>query len=122
NGEFFSTTVNRCYLSCPIVGSGGTLRTARTVRPIIDAEDLEIFPNPASESINVRFVSSTDCFLTMDIMNLNGGLIGNLMNRQLVEGELVEEKFQINHLTPGVYIVRMSDGVQTLLRRVAIVK
>lgn len=77
--------------------------------------DVEIYPNPASNSINANIISGESADFTISIINS----YGNEVAREFVaEGPLnFIREFEISNLVPGVYHLRVASelGQQTKL-------
>ena len=76
-----------------VLASGGTLPITLT-----NAKDLEIYPNPVSETLNIIGLDAT---LKYEILNLNGAVI----NTGTTDGNI-----GLQNLQSGAYILRTSDG------------
>lgn len=122
NGLTTSPASNRCFLSCPLNGTSGSLRLGRPLSTIEDIKDLEVFPNPAMDDVTIRFVSKADGYATIQLLSSNGTIIREVMNRSVDEEERVEEKVNTVGLTSGIYIVRFNDNTQQLYKRLVIIK
>ncbi len=80
----------------------------------LDAWDnaiLSIFPNPASETVNINYYSVQETGVTMKIYDLLGNLV-NTVNEDVVEGEN-QIKADVHLLSAGIYIVEISNGKST---------
>lgn len=72
---------------------------------IIDNSKLQIFPNPASNMINIQLQAS-DLIYNVSIFNTLGSLVFELKNQNLQE----YKEFGINQLSPGIYMIKITDS------------
>ena len=98
-GELFTTNGNnRCFLSCPLDGSAGSLRIASQGKLIDDVNELSVYPNPARENITINFNSKSSGLIKIDLLNMNGDLVRNLIDRVVYEDERVEQTTNISDI------------------------
>lgn len=121
-GYYFGVAPNRCFLSCPIDGTSGSLRIAENGHLIDDVNDLMVYPNPAHDKITIKFSSLDEGMVSIDIIGLNGEVVRNAINQPVGNGENFENTIDVSDLTPGVYVIRFQDGSQSLMRKITIVK
>lgn len=67
-----------------------------------------IYPNPASDIVNIEINSKVNAEATLAILDLQGRVINNL-NKILVKGSQIIQ-FDTNELSSGFYFVRVSVG------------
>ena len=121
-GYYFGTAPNKCFLSCPLDGTSGSLRIVNNGHLINDVNELLVFPNPAHDNFTIKFNSNEEGIATIDLIGLNGELVRNLINEPVGEGQLFENTVDVSDLNPGVYVIRFQDGTQSLMRKITIVK
>ena len=73
---------------------------------------LEVYPNPASEYINVVFDHAGET--TLQIMDMTGRMVHS---RLIKAGGLTSLILDINQLKPGLYFLRADTGAETGVRR-----
>jgi len=96
-----------------------TVRDATSVFPVEDFEkNLLVFPNPAQDIVTVQFDNPTLEWKRMELIHQNGSLV---FSRQIETPGLVEEKFNVGILHPGVYYFRII-GTNAVVTRKLIVK
>lgn len=71
----------------------------------IENSRLQIFPNPATNLINI-LMQSSDLNYNVNIFNTLGSLVFELKNQNLQE----YKEFGINQLSPGIYILKITDS------------
>lgn len=70
------------------------------------SEILNVYPNPASEVVNVTFVNTEES-TTLSVYNLAGK---ELINKNIVSnGGLSQQKIDVSHLSKGTYILMLTS-------------
>lgn len=71
----------------------------------LDNKNLEIkvFPNPASDFLNVCFIATEKIDLIIELIDLNGKV---LLNEKVVTDQLLKQ-INFNYLKPGSYFLRI---------------
>lgn len=84
--------------------------------------DLQLSPNPFSNSAVLTYRNRSDGFVRVDIVNLNGQLVQNVYNGYMDAGELMERTIVKEDLPSGVYIGRIQheDGSIESIRIVSV--
>ncbi|MEL7342483.1 MAG: T9SS type A sorting domain-containing protein, partial [Bacteroidota bacterium] len=79
-----------------------TVRQSRLVK-------MEAYPNPANQNdpIILDYVNETGRDLTLQVININGTVV----HKQKIDGGLAPQAMQLNlqHLSPGIYLLSMAD-------------
>ncbi len=95
-------------------GTAATLTVAQTINvsslsgPELLPIDLNVFPNPVKDVLNLELNSSIQGVYQMDILDLGGKV---LASRQLeLNFEINRINEHVDHLSPGAYLVRITDG------------
>ncbi|MFK8162095.1 MAG: T9SS type A sorting domain-containing protein [Lewinella sp.] len=81
-------------------------------RPV-GVEDLRVFPNPASERIRVTWEGTVT---GLDLMDFTG----KIHQRTAVISLQYRHEFDVSHLPPGVYIVRLTTAEGVVARKVMV--
>jgi len=71
-------------------------------------ETLKLFPNPASNVIQISYESQINGLVNLDIFDLSGKLVVN-QQYQVSKGK-VSLDVELSQLENGSYIVRLQDG------------
>jgi hypothetical protein len=73
-----------------------------------------VFPNPASDGINMRFDLNQEGNLTLEIYNFNGQMVAAQNYGEQEKGQL-NLKYNISELNSGMYFLqlRTADGLKT---------
>lgn len=82
------------------------VRTLVADENIADLERFDIFPNPASESLNVRIALGQVKALELNIYNAIGQ---NVHQQAFDESQEISSTIDLNHLSPGLYMINVSD-------------
>jgi len=85
------------------------------------SSDLIIYPNPASDRLNISFVCQESENTTINIFDLSGKMIvsnplGNISNG------LKSIELNTSNLTPGIYIFELTSGQKSSIKKVTILK
>lgn len=78
-----------------------------------DFLDMELYPNPAGDRLNIRFNQAMNTAHFVEVLDLLGSV---LMTIELSAGNR-EYKMNINQLKPGIYFIRKSDAPGSLVRK-----
>jgi flagellar hook assembly protein FlgD len=95
---------------------GGYITATRET--ITDAYQLEVFPNPASDQVNIDFQLSTATDVQVRILNLNGQVLSTLQEARVPAGP-----YRIGaslNLPAGVYLVQVRADGQVQTQRLVI--
>jgi endoglucanase len=86
-----------------------------------DVSALKIFPNPAHQEVNIIYTLTDQGFVEMDIYNMTGQKIINLVNKYMTKGEYAYVWKILNYnLPPGIYFCRLSASGEYLVQKVII--
>lgn len=84
-------------------------------------EAFELFPNPASDFLDITNRSNNTQQTTIQLFNLHGQLISTLLNQQsMAAGESVRVKLKKQSRGKGIYFVTVSTPTLTLTRKLII--
>lgn len=83
-----------------------------------DKNQLSIYPNPASNHVNVNYTAPTKKDMTMTIYNQ----VGQLMATEVLSGKKTSSKMDVSHLPNGNYILRLEDANSTVQSKLTISK
>ena len=93
--------------------TGCILATANTPE-----ESLVVAPNPGSNVLNVSYIVENEGVVKIDIINVQGQTVRNLMNENLTSGYYQNAFNEVEALTPGVYFINLqsADGEKRVQR------
>ncbi len=93
--------------------SGGDVRAMEAAQPA--SLGMDLYPNPASDRINVRFASDEGTSVGIALFDGTGRM---LSERSVGAQDGVNiVPIDVNSLPEGIYMVRLSNGVETLVER-----
>ncbi len=70
------------------------------------AINLKVFPNPASEVVNIQFQEPVDGAITVSVLDSQGKLV----KRDIIESTIVEKQINLQDFPAGVYYLRLTRG------------
>jgi phosphatidylserine/phosphatidylglycerophosphate/cardiolipin synthase-like enzyme len=79
-----------------------------------NASRLDVFPNPFNGSTTINYTPVTDGKVTIEVFNVMGQKISTLVNGPLLAGQHV---FTFNGPGAGVYILRIQEGDNTIVKK-----
>ncbi len=122
-GGAFSTTT--CYNLLVQTGSINfaknnvfSVNSGKSTNDVPLLEQLSLFPNPAKDEINVRFIATKSGVYDMALYNSTGKAILN-QKAQFNEGEN-GASFDVVSLPRGLYIVKVSNGDELFSQKVIV--
>lgn len=85
------------------------------------------YPNPFNPSTTIRYYVSYDCRITLEIYDIAGRPISRLLDRQHTpEGFYSAEWLGVDDtgeaVSAGVYLCRLTDGVETVSRKIVLLR
>ncbi|QQL48496.1 T9SS type A sorting domain-containing protein [Mucilaginibacter ginkgonis] len=82
--------------------------------------NVQIFPNPVTDQINLKYTITKNTMVTISVMDVLGNSVLTLLQQRLDPGE---QKFTYNlnkQLTSGFYFVRVNAGAESVIRRISV--
>jgi len=82
--------------------------------------NVQVFPNPITDQINLRYNVSKNSSVSIKIMDILGNEVITLFSQRVDPGE---QKFTFNlnnKLTSGFYFVRLVVGNESVIKRISI--
>ncbi|MBO0938290.1 T9SS type A sorting domain-containing protein [Fibrella sp. HMF5335] len=101
-------------IDAPLPASGGR----QGVSSELPAEALLVYPNPAHDQINIRYVSQEAGDVQISLMDLSGREVMHLGRR--AEAGVNTWGVSVNDVTTGLYLVRVGDARRQQLSRVMV--
>ena len=103
------------YFTAPgaIVNDGSSFLDTEA-KSLSSLENLYIFPNPANDELNIRIAESSSVTVMVQVLDMTGKTVMEL-NMDTQKSSTV--KIAVQDLDPGMYFIRLNDGVQEVLRR-----
>jgi hypothetical protein len=76
---------------------------------------VKVSPNPVSTDLRVTLPQAwKDKFVSIELVNTNGQVVKYLLNQQ----SLLTETISVKDLTDGIYVLRVSNGSETVIQRI----
>jgi hypothetical protein len=82
--------------------------------------NVEIFPNPASGITNIRVMTSSAGYFTLELYSIAGIKIDELFNEYISAG-ITEARFDSGLYPKGIYFLQMRNGLQIESRKILII-
>ncbi len=123
NGETFRVNLGFAADTMLLDPSYWLLAKNRTTRKIqvasSIANDLVIYPNPATADITVRLLNPTGTQLNLQLFNMNGQLVYSTSRSLSGQDEMI--RIPVTNLPKAAYVLRLSDN-QTVLAHKTILR
>jgi hypothetical protein len=88
-------------------GFQGTLIISTVEENILNPVQVVIFPNPASEIINIRFETPTDGEISLLLLDAQGKLV----KTEKIEAATTNKEINMQDLPSGIYYLRLTKGI-----------
>jgi len=114
---------NGLPFSLPPVKPGVTSYVKFTVNQSPDDKllsDVEVYPNPATDMINLKYSVSRNTNVSIKVMDVLGNDIAVIFQQRV---DLGEQKFTYsinNKLSRGFYFVKIVAGTESVIKRISI--
>jgi len=83
---------------------------------------MQNYPNPFNPSTTIGFTLQNSGFTSLKIYNMVGQEVATLANEVLEAGVYHQKQFDAENLASGVYLIRLSNGDMTQIRRIMLLK
>ena len=103
-----NTTYAYVWGTCDVPPEYNAIRETRS-----DIPSFVIFPNPADESVTLNWTGVLENGL-IEIIDLSGKTIRSLT----LQGSVSSYQINISDISPGVYLIRVSDGTSSEYRKI----
>ena len=92
-----------------------TVQAVTSVNDHAGVNDLNVFPNPVSDHLNINFVMQDDGPVSCKILDMTGKL---LYNKQIESnGGLIEESVNLSEYAKGIYFLRIETAKGTTIEK-----
>ena len=81
-----------------------------------------VFPNPASEYVNVLFVPSRTAKSSIEMYDISGKLVVSIYNGESQQGKPYQKRVDTRNLSAGVYVIRFRNGEFIETKKLVIAK
>lgn len=83
--------------------------------------DVEVFPNPVSAQLNLKYAVSRNTNVSIKIMDVLGNDILTVFQQRIVDVGEQHFTYSIsNKLSRGFYFVRVSAGTESVIKRISV--
>jgi hypothetical protein len=82
--------------------------------------DVEVFPNPATDQLNFKYTLSRNSSVSIKIMDVLGNEVLTVFQERVDLGEQKLNYPLNNKLTRGFYFVRIVAGTESVIKRISI--
>jgi VCBS repeat-containing protein len=103
----------------------GAVITTTGEQSITESElkgQVNLFPNPASEYVNVIFTASHTANSSVKMYDLSGRIVANIYIGTIEAGKLYQRKVFVKSLSAGVYFIQFTNGEFIETRKLVIAK
>src|ERR1700744_2961113 len=83
--------------------------------------DVEVYPNPVTDQLNLKYVVSRNTNVSIKIMDVLGNDIATVFQSRTVD--IGEQKFTYSlngKLSRGFYFVRIAAGTESVIKRISV--
>ena len=82
---------------------------------------MQNYPNPFNPSTTIKFSLSEDSFVSLNVYDVTGKLVAEVLNKDMDKGEYTVG-FKADNLASGVYFYRLKMGDETLSRKMILLR
>jgi hypothetical protein len=82
--------------------------------------DVQVYPNPVTDQINVKYVLSRNAIVTVKVMDVLGNDVITLLSQRIGSGEQSFSYPLNNKLARGFYFVRVVAGTESVIKRISV--
>lgn len=96
---------------CTRIADGGLSNTS-----------IVIYPNPTDGLTSIKFYANTDDKATVNVYNVTGTFITNLLDGSVSTGNEYQVTFDANTVTAGVYFIKLTIGSESTMQKIVVYK
>ena len=113
---------NGLHLALPPLKPAATSNLKVNVIRIDDKllNDVQVYPNPITDQINVKYVLSRNAIVTVKIVDILGNDVMTLISQRIGSGEQSFSYPVNNKLARGFYFVRVVAGTESVIKRISV--
>ncbi len=101
----------------------GVISNTRLVVPRADDKllsNVEVYPNPITDQINIKYVVSRNSNVTVKMVDVLGNDVMVLFSQRVEPGEQIINRLVSNKLNRGFYFIRVVAGTESVIKRISI--
>ncbi|WDF56808.1 T9SS type A sorting domain-containing protein [Mucilaginibacter sp. KACC 22063] len=82
--------------------------------------NVQIFPNPITDQINLKYTISRNSTVTIRIMDVLGNSVLTLLSQHMEQGDRTFSYNLNKQLSSGFYFVRVTVGTESIIKRISV--
>ena len=102
----------------PAATSTARINVIRTDDKLLN--DVQVYPNPITDQINIKYVLSRNALVTVKVMDVLGNNIMTLLSQRIGSGEQSFTYPVNNKLSRGFYFIRVVAGTESVIKRISV--
>jgi len=102
----------------PAVTSTAKINVIRTDDKLLT--DVQVYPNPVTDQINVKYILSRNALVTVKVMDVLGNDVMTLVSQRIGSGEQSFTYPVSNKLSRGFYFIRVVAGTESVIKRISV--
>ena len=83
-------------------------------------EDVQVFPNPVTDQVNIKYQLSRNAIVTVKVMDVLGNDLITLVSQRVESGEQTFSYPLANKLHQGFYFIRVVAGTESVIKRFSV--
>jgi Secretion system C-terminal sorting domain len=80
-----------------------------------------IYPNPATESTTIDYAVGTEGYVKIELLDLSGKLIKNVLNENMISG-FYRTELNTQDLQNGVFLIKTQMGNDVFTQKLSVLK
>ncbi|MGZ3751078.1 MAG: T9SS type A sorting domain-containing protein [Mucilaginibacter sp.] len=102
----------------PAATSAAKISVIRTDDKLLN--DVQVYPNPITDQINVKYVLTRNAIVTVKIMDVLGNDVATLLSQRVTSGEQNFTYPLNSKLSRGFYFIRVVAGTESVIKRISV--
>jgi len=115
--SYFKSTL---HLSMPPLKPAATSSQKVSVANDKLLEDVQVFPNPITDQVTVKYQLSHSTVVTVKVMDVLGNELITLVQARIESGEQSSSYPLANKLQKGFYFIRVVAGNESVIKRISV--
>ena len=83
-------------------------------------EDVQVFPNPITDQVNIKYQLSRNAVVTVKVMDVLGNDLITLVSQRVESGEQNFSYPLASKLQRGFYFIRVVAGTESVIKRISV--
>ncbi len=108
SGTYLVKLILKDNFSCADTASKSVVATATSLNELLGINNLKIYPNPASDVLNVSFNTDGEESIQLRILDLNGKIIKSGMS--LDGSGFFEDQLNLDSISKGIYLLEIATS------------